>query len=191
VRGDANYEELADIAAHQALRLERMLSELLQFGKPVTVQPADVPFLELLDEAMAGLRDIADAKGVRVRVEDELGRASLRVDREQMRRALANLLKNAIEASPDGGEVIVRAGLPADGGPQVDIQVHDAGPGIPAAMMPRLFQPFATTRDDGTGLGLAIVKKIVEMHGGIVRAENADDGGALFTLCVPRTPDPL
>jgi signal transduction histidine kinase len=102
-----------------------------------------------------------------------------------MRRALENLVKNALDASPGNGVILITGSGPEEGDSSATIQVRDAGSGIPPSIMPKLFQPFVTTRTEGTGLGLANVKKIVEMHGGEVRVENLPEGGALFTIHVP------
>ncbi len=185
VGDDANYSELADIASAQALRLERMLSELLSFGKPIDLDRADVPPEELMEQSVTGLQDLAEAKQIRLSVKNALQDQRLYVDREQMRRALENLVKNAIEASPEGGDVVVETKALGPDEPFAEIHVRDQGTGIPGAIRDKLFLPFVTTRGEGTGLGLANVKKIIEMHEGGVRVESPPEGGALFVLRVP------
>ncbi|MCP5149384.1 MAG: HAMP domain-containing protein [Ectothiorhodospiraceae bacterium] len=105
-------------------------------------------------------------------------------DPDQLRQVLHNLIKNAIEAQPDGpARVTVHTALvEAEGRRAIEVRVRDHGPGFPADIVDRVFEPYVTTKTKGTGLGLAIVKKIVEEHGGTVRAENEPDGGASVVL---------
>jgi len=105
-----------------------------------------------------------------------------------MLQVLQNLIDNAIQHSPRGGQVVVRAAAVlapnADG---LELSVADEGPGIRAEDMANIFEPFFTRRRGGTGLGLSIVQRIVEQHGGEVEGKNRETGGALITvrLCRP------
>jgi signal transduction histidine kinase len=98
-------------------------------------------------------------------------------------RVLSNLFGNAVEAmGPSGGQVKLRARRL---GPRVQITVEDSGPGVPDAILPRLFDPYFSAKSGGTGLGLAIAKKIVEEHGGTISAENRAEGGLRVTFDLP------
>ena len=90
-----------------------------------------------------------------------------------------NLIINAIEAMPAGGTLNISA-RPV--GEQIEVIFTDTGPGIPPDIMANLFEPFHTTKEDGTGLGLAISYNIIQQHGGTITADNAPDGGAVFTV---------
>jgi len=104
-------------------------------------------------------------------------------DREMVRRALLNLVLNAVDAMPDGG----RLELAADGdGSRLELAVADSGPGLSEENLGRIFEPFVTTKQGGTGLGLTIVERIAEVHGGTVAAENVPGQGARFTLSIPQ-----
>jgi signal transduction histidine kinase len=111
------------------------------------------------------------------------GGAVARVDREQVRRAVVNLVRNAVEASPPGAEVLLAA---AERDPDAVIEVQDRGPGLGADARARLFRPFFTTKDHGTGLGLALAKKVADAHGGALAVEDRDGGGTVARLALPR-----
>jgi signal transduction histidine kinase len=103
-------------------------------------------------------------------------------DRDMLRRALLNLILNALDVMPQGGELTI-TGLSTSHG--VELEVADSGPGIPKSRELRLFEPFFTTKSGGTGLGLTIVERIAAAHGGEVNACNCPQGGAAFTIRIP------
>jgi signal transduction histidine kinase len=179
---DAAYSELGAIASEQVARLEGMLDELLKYGRPVELHLEPTTFKTLAEAALPLIRDGARDKTIVVDLDDRLDGHRMQVDREQMTRALTNLLSNAIQASPEGSRIRFAARAEAD---RVVIEVEDAGPGLPAEAEERLFRPFFTTKPNGTGLGLANVKKIVELHDGTVAAQNHKPTGATFTLTLP------
>jgi signal transduction histidine kinase len=108
-----------------------------------------------------------------------------RGDRLQLRRALLNLVRNALAAAGPDGRVVLAAG-PADGG--VRCEVRDSGPGVPPELRQRVFDPFFTTREKGTGLGLAFVREILRDHGSAVAVDQAPEGGARFHFLLPGAP---
>jgi signal transduction histidine kinase len=119
--------------------------------------------------------------------------ASIQVDPVKLQDALRNLVDNAVNYSPEGSRIDLAARLD---GETVDLTVADQGPGLPEADVARVFERFyrvdqSRTRDPGgTGLGLSIVRQLVELHGGRVRAANRPEGGALFTISLPRQSQP-
>lgn len=182
VADDDAHRELADIALDQSARLELMLGDLLNYGKPLELRTEALRFADLAADVIEDVRPEAASRTVRIAVHDDLGDTVIAADPEQLRRALSNLIRNAVEASPAGAEVTVR-GREADAG--VTIEVTDTGPGIPPDNFAHLFQPFFTTRESGTGLGLANARKIAEAHGGSINAENLEPCGARFRLTLP------
>ena len=111
----------------------------------------------------------------------------MRADSGRLRQLLHNLIKNAQEAA-DGKPVTIQisAQLRTEGNSRwYELSVADNGPGLPSALRERLFEPYTTSKTKGTGLGLAIVKKIVEEHGGSVRADAKQEGGAVFRVRFP------
>jgi nitrogen fixation/metabolism regulation signal transduction histidine kinase len=110
-------------------------------------------------------------------------------DPDRLRQVLHNLIKNALEAQADTAIRIATAVIDGDTIPQVELAVHDAGPGIRSDLVGRLFEPYISGHPSGSGLGLAIVKKIIEEHGGRVAAGNADSGGAVLRVALPAAAD--
>src|SRR5262249_1364397 len=100
-----------------------------------------------------------------------------------LRRAVLNLVQNALEAVTQGGTVSIRGQQTAT---QVQVQVHDTGSGIAAESLGRIFEPLYTTKPDGTGLGLYIVREIVVAHGGQITVASVEGQGTTFTLTLPR-----
>jgi signal transduction histidine kinase len=106
------------------------------------------------------------------------------VDAEQIKRALFNLMKNAVQAMEPGGTLTVRAKA-VEEEEAIEVEVVDNGPGIPAPVRARLFEPFFTTREKGSGLGLAIVRQSLEKNGGWVRLESIEGEGTTVRVFLP------
>jgi signal transduction histidine kinase len=177
--------ELADIADAQVKRLEGMLDDLLQYGRPVDVNRQPKKFRELADAAIAVVQEQARAKHIHIALDDQLLKARLNVDPELMCRALTNLLANAIQASPEDSNIILGCSRETLWSEKASVFVQDQGPGLSEAAADRIFKPFFTTKPNGAGLGLANVKKIVDLHGGTVTTSNLASGGAVFTMTLP------
>jgi two-component system sensor histidine kinase HydH len=105
-------------------------------------------------------------------------------DREQIAQVILNLTMNAVQAMPQGGEVVLSARTEADG---LLVEVKDEGQGIAPEDLDKIFDPFFTTKDTGTGLGLSVVHQIVGQHGGSVTAARNPDRGMTFSLYFPRS----
>ncbi len=133
---------------------------------------------------------VLEEQGVEMQPELEVnlqlraGLPSVRVDEEQIARALANLVNNAVSAMKGKGVLTIATRL-AEGDKRIEIAVSDTGPGIPEAYLPKLFLPFFTRKPGGTGLGLSIVKKVVEDHGGSVEVESKVGEGTTFRVFLP------
>ncbi len=168
----------------EVLRIGRTVQGLLDFARtpPLDRRPHDLR--DLVAEAAGLVRGRAGAKAVAVRVEAPPAPVTAAVDRDQFLSLATNLLFNAIDASPPGGEVAVALG-PAAGTATVQLEVADRGPGIDPAVESRLFTPFATTKPTGTGLGLSVARRAAEDHGGTLAAAPRPGGGAVFTLTLP------
>jgi signal transduction histidine kinase len=139
---------------------------------------------KLIEDNLDSLAPQLAAQSIRA-VVDVPERQTILADRDMLRRALLNLMLNALDAMPDGGTITVTSTVTGRG---VELEVADTGPGLSDEARQRAFEPFFTTKCRGTGLGLAIVHRIVEAHGGCVTAMNCPEGGAAFTLCIPQSP---
>jgi signal transduction histidine kinase len=163
-------------------RLAGLTDEYLTFARLPRVRPEEDSVSEMLEELVAFVRPEAEGRGVTLEEEVDPLIPLFSFDRDLLRRAVLNLVKNGMDATPRGGWVLVATRL--DGG-WVEVMVADTGSGIDERHAPQLFEPFFTTKPRGTGLGLAIARQIAEEHGGTLTWENAPDGGARFTLRLP------
>ena len=139
---------------------------------------------DILDDVLTLNEALAEERGVRLRRDPSADGELVRADADELQRALLNLVSNAIEAMPDGGDLHTRVSVE---GEQVVIEIRDTGTGLSAEASQRLFEPYFTTRSSGTGLGLAIVRRIIEDMGGSVSLENSSTGrGAVARVVLPR-----
>jgi two-component system sensor histidine kinase HydH len=167
----------AETIVREAVRLEELASEVLEFVRTGSVQPAIEDPAAVAQEAV----DASQVDGVRLAVHVEVRRWMM--DRAKIGQVLVNLLKNARESATDGSEILLV--VREEAGALV-YEVEDRGEGLPPGEEERAFEPFFTRRAKGTGLGLALARRIVEGHAGTIRAENRAGGGATFRITLPR-----
>ncbi len=167
---------------HEILRIERTIQGLLNFARTPPPNRQRQDLRDLVAEAAGVARGRAEAKPVALWVQRHQDPIPAAVDHDQMISLLTNLLFNAIDAAPPGGEVTVQI-VPGVTG--ILVEVTDTGPGIDPTFTNRLFTPFATTKPTGTGLGLTIARQVAKDHGGTLTAANRPVGGACFTLTLP------
>jgi signal transduction histidine kinase len=174
--------EFTDLASHEVVRLKGLLTNFLEFARP---QPPRIIASEigLLLESVAKLSSqTATMAKVAIRVENVEPLPPISVDPEQIKQVLLNLVINAVQATPEGGQITLRADLE---GNWVRVEVEDEGIGIPPGDMERVFDPFFTTRSCGTGLGLSIAYQIVSQHGGQIAARTNPQRGMTFSVTMP------
>jgi two-component system, NtrC family, sensor kinase len=140
---------------------------------------------DLVRELLAFVEPELSRAGVRPHVETDDPMPEVELDESQLRQALLNLVRNAREAMPSGGDLFVevRAIEPA----AAQITIEDTGVGIPESVIGSVFDPFFTTKARGTGLGLAVTREIVEAHGGHISCERREEGGTRFRIWLPRS----
>lgn len=184
---DAQDKTYLSVMIQEVDRLNAVVSNLLEFARPKepTLEACDVT--EILRHALTLLAQDAAAKQARIRRDfpDEL--PPMRLDRDQITQALLNFLLNAIQAIDADGEIRVSASVSADSG-SMDITIGDTGAGIAPDDLPRIFDPFFSTKKQGNGLGLAIAHAIIERHRGEISVESEPGRGATFRVRLPRSP---
>jgi signal transduction histidine kinase len=174
---------LFHIIEEEAARLNRTVSDLLSYVKPLEPDRRPDDLAELARDVVR--QAATDTIASEVIAEPKLEPVS--ADPVLMRVALSNLVTNAVQSMPEGGKITVTLrDVSHDERDALSIAVHDTGRGIPPAVLPRVFEPFFTTRASGAGLGLAVVRRIVEAHDGLVTAESDELRGTVFTVLLPR-----
>jgi signal transduction histidine kinase len=164
--------------------LDTMVSDLLHFTRDREPKLGAVRIAELIREILNALWAQLEAQKITSRVEVP-GELTVLADREMLRRAVLNVVLNALDCMPAGGTLQFSARQHSQG---VELAVRDTGPGFPADVLPRVFEPFFTTKEGGTGLGLTIVQRIMEAHHGSVVAENVPEGGGQVRMWLPHSP---
>ncbi len=162
--------------------LDTTVNDLLNFTAHREPQWHTFLIGDLIEEVCEALSPQTDAQAIEVSI-DVPPNTAVTADREMFRRALINLVLNSIDVMPRGGEVVITS---FDGPTGFELEVADSGPGLSSEQLGHVFDPFFTTKSSGTGLGLSIVHRIAEAHGGRVTAQNCPDGGAAFTIEIPR-----
>lgn len=191
---DGTNKKLMDIVIRETNRLNGLLSDFLSFARPEQLRPTRMNLSRLLREIIALFMERASGQWcMRSKIGEGL---LLEADPERIRQVVWNLLNNALEAMPNGGELWLRANWaqrPAPSGLNREVkwavvEVEDNGPGIPAEIIDKIFDPFFTTKERGTGLGLSIVHRLMEEMGGRVEVKSQEGLGTKFTLWIPSRP---
>lgn len=162
-------------------RVDELVEDFMAFVRGEQQPLRTVRLRTALDEWSAGLRNQARNRNVRLEVDVE--DVEVRVSPGSLRMIFTNLVRNAVQAVPEGGCVWIEARLVAEG--ELYLSVRDNGPGVPDRVRDRLYEPFVTTREEGTGLGLALVYRHVTQAGGAIAHESLPEGGTRFTVHCP------
>jgi signal transduction histidine kinase len=178
--------ELFDILRKESRRLGAVVDDFLGFARPRPLSLASADLSVVAERAAAQMQIEASAR--RITIERRLAPdlPAVEADAGQLHQVFLNLLLNAITASPDGGRVVVSAArAQREGRATVNVAVADTGAGIPSDVLPRVFDPFFTTREQGTGLGLSISHTIVRDHGGWIDITSEPGAGTTVTVALP------
>jgi signal transduction histidine kinase len=168
----------ARVCLAEVARLDEIIGAMLLVARKTPARPELLSFGEVTDERVGLLRELAEKRHVKLSRE---GEAKAVANRVTLTRALDNLLRNAIEASPEGGRVRVRL---AAGDGKATLEVVDEGPGVPPERLAELFEPFFTTKPEGTGLGLWLSRSLLEIDSGSLAYGRKDDH-TLFSVTLP------
>jgi signal transduction histidine kinase len=167
-------------------RMGRLVTALLDYGRPVTAGLAMEPLGGVLEEAVQSCAPLALRAEVTIETDRDRQAPAVAMDKPRLVQVFQNLIQNAIEHSPRGGRVLVGVKPEArQGQPGVDCAIRDFGPGFDPGDLQRVFEPFFTRRRGGTGLGLSIVQRIVQEHSGQVEAANHPEGGGVVHVWLP------
>lgn len=163
-------------------RLESIVENFLRLAGPSAVELGPVELPRVVTHVCELLRPEAAAREIAIGTRLAEGLPSIQADQVRLTQALMNLVINAMQAVERKGQIVVEAAL-AEG--CAVLSVRDSGPGIPPDRQASIFDPYFTTKPEGHGLGLWIAQQIVTAHGGTIRAHNAPEGGAVFTVSLP------
>ncbi|MBV9265974.1 MAG: GHKL domain-containing protein [Acidobacteriaceae bacterium] len=175
--------EMAGYIVSEVDRMNGLISNFLDFAKPLQIRPVEAELAPVVDEAVRDQADLSNTREVKVTISMPESAISFEFDPDLLRLVLANLIQNAIQASAPGQQVEIRAAADSD---LVRILVTDHGEGIQAQHLENIFNPFFTTKPQGVGLGLAIVSKIVDEHHGRVNVFSEPGAGTTFEIALPK-----
>lgn len=176
-------KDAAGVMVNEVDRLNRVITELLDFSKPTDLKRRTTDVEPLLTRSLRLIQQDTLNRGIKVDVDIDENLCRVHVDSDRLTQCLLNLYLNAIQAMPEGGTMSLRC--TADAQHHVLIRIEDTGIGIAADDLSKIFNPYFSTKGKGTGLGLAIVHKIVEAHSGRIKVESVPGKGSTFILQIP------
>jgi two-component system sensor histidine kinase HydH len=174
----------ADIMITEVDRLNRVISQLLEFARPLAVQKKAISPKIVIQHALKTIQAQAQEKGIEIVQEIPEENPKVPMDPDRMGQVLLNLFLNAMEAMPEGGVMRITLSY-REARKIMEFTLSDTGTGIPPKNLAHVFDPYFTTRQSGTGLGLAIVHKIMESHKGEIKIESSEGQGTTVRLTLP------
>jgi two-component system sensor histidine kinase HydH len=175
-------EKKLHLVAEEAQRLEKMVTDMLDFSKPLELNLVREDVMDALHQSIEIVTEAARKKTVALEIKSSGKLSALTCDCQRMKQVFINLLMNAIEASPEGETVTVHTYRKRR---RFIVDVTDRGSGVPPDRRDEIFSPFFTTKKGGTGLGLPIVKKIIDAHCGRIEVLDNSDRGLTFRMSIP------
>lgn len=182
-KAQKEFEESAAVARQEVARLDHIITQFLRAIRPQPLALRLENLNRIAEESVAFLAAEIQDRDILVELELDKSLAPVEVDRDQIKQAFYNVIRNAFQAMKSGGILRIRSG--ADETHQF-ISFADTGGGIKPDDISRIFEPYFTTKSGGSGLGLLIVRRIVRAHGGEVTIESAQDRGLTLTIRLPR-----
>lgn len=167
-------------------RITRILEDILFVARPLQLNLSPELIPQLIEGVIRRCQPQAEAGEVSILFEYEEDLPALQVDSQRLEQVFTNLIINAIQAMPEGGQLVLQAGFQQNSkAANMVITVSDSGPGIHQDIQQRIFEPFFTTKSKGTGLGLSIARRIIEEHGGVITVTSKEKQGTCFTIQLP------
>ena len=181
-RGDHDLAPQMEIISREILRLDRVVKTFLDFTRPVELKLNEVPLDGFVNDIVELARPQAAANGIQIHVDQETEGASIRVDLDLMKQAILNVVVNAIEAMPKGGELRFASAIRDE---DAEIRISDTGPGISPELRDKIFRLYFTTKKEGSGIGLAMTFRIVQLHDGTIDFSSEPGKGTTFIVRLP------
>jgi signal transduction histidine kinase len=180
---DPKLVEPSELANHEIERLTALLDDFLAFARPPELHRVDQDIVEICRHVVDLERPYAQRRSVELTLDARVPVVA-QVDPGKLHQVVQNLVRNGLEAAPSGGHVSVEVSSGAEC--VVHLQIADDGPGIPPEVLPRIYEPFFSTKDTGTGMGMAIVHSLVAMHGGKIEIATSSRGTRFDVVIPPR-----
>ena len=164
--------------------MDKIVSDLQDFVRPVMPDKKPVNLAKLLNATIA---EVNIPKNIEVNMEINPKLPEISADAQLLKRVFINLVTNAVQAMPEGGDLVVKTQKKKtpDGKSRIFIHVEDTGVGIPEKVKPKIFRPLFTTKSKGQGFGLAVCRRVIEAHGGAIKFQSQEGKGAKFTVELP------
>lgn len=172
-----------DLMLSELDRINLIVSEFLILAKPQAVRFQKKDMRVIMKDVLSLLDSQAHLYGVQFRLVGSEDPAAVHCEENQLKQVFINVLKNALEAMPDGGTVTIDITRPSP--EQIAVRIADQGVGIPADLLPHIGEPFITSKDTGTGLGLMVSQRIIQSHHGTIEIESREGEGTTVTILLP------
>ncbi len=176
------YSRLTELILGEVSRLNSIVEQFLSLARPLDIKPEELRLQDILNELAILVEGEAQQLKVQIRVVAPLTLPPLKADREYLRQTILNLILNGLQAMPEGGQLTLEAN---NSNGNILISVTDTGIGIAPENLPRIFEPYFTTKSKGSGLGLSIARRIVEAHGGTITVSSEPGRGCRFQISLP------
>lgn len=177
-------KEMAGVVRRELKRIDSLVTQMLRFASPRPARIAPVTIHTVLDHSLRLLEHQMTGRQIALKRDYRAEPGVVPGDEAQLQQVFMNLLMNAVEALPNGGEVAVQTEFSDDSRGQKKLRIHisDTGAGIPVEHLPRVFEPFFTTKQNGTGLGLAICQRVAQEHQGFIEVRSEPGRGSTFIV---------
>jgi len=175
-------KKLHEILTGETQRIQNIIQELLDFAKPKPPQLKAIDLGELVTSTTNLLSSDLNKRHIKWTLSCHHNGAQIQADPDQLRQVLINLIQNAADAMPKGGNITLETRT-LEG--YLELSIADTGEGIPKELLSKIFDPFVTTKSTGNGLGLAMVQTIIKAHHGSIQAESTPGKGTTFILRIP------
>ncbi len=180
--GEADVTPQMEVISREILRLDRVVKTFLDFTRPVELNYRVMPLRDVVREIEDLTRPQAEAAKVRMVVEPDAEGVDIRVDRDMFKQALLNVVVNAIQSMPNGGELRLQSSTTRD---TAEIRISDTGAGIPPELREKIFRLYFTTKKGGSGIGLAMTFRIIQLHDGTIDFSSEPGKGTTFVIRLP------